>query len=57
MRSQDGFEKYIRASGMMQLTSRSNMVLEEDVPEGLQSLPLESPMNTEKFEIRRQYLN
>lgn len=39
------------------LTSRSNMVLEDEISEGLQSLPMESPMNTDKFIIRRQYLN
>ncbi len=39
------------------LTSRSNMVLEDEISEGLQSLPMESPMNADKFIIRRQYLN
>lgn len=35
------------------MTSRSNMVLDDELGEGLQSLPLESPMNNEKFIARR----
>jgi hypothetical protein len=35
------------------MTSRTNMVLDDEIGEGLQSLPLESPMNNDKFIARR----
>ena len=38
------------------LTSRTNLILDDEIHEGLQQLPLESPMNTDKFIARRQYL-
>eukprot|EP00347_Sterkiella_histriomuscorum_P005638 403355832 len=53
MNQQNTFDKM---NSYNMLTTRSNIVLEEETHEGLQSLPLESPMNADKFIIRRQYL-
>jgi hypothetical protein len=36
------------------LTSRTNLVLDDDIPEGLQRLPLESPLNFGKV-LKRRY--
>lgn len=40
----------------MLLTSRSNLVLEDEEHEGLPGLPLESPLNADRLIQRRMYL-